>query len=201
MKLINKGIVVLTALTLYLQPAYSKGNIELRADRNSFVSDMKMSDTIGNRVWYFARHLQTTDYDWNTSGFTLIDVNYKISGGLDVVVENQFSEAGVDVKLGVLVGTNLGEINLSCGALFDLDRKKHELNIFANYGKNKFKANSEVYTSLRNDGGIKAVNGRVNLGYRISDNVTSGIFGQGILNLEGENSFDSKAGVFFKIGL
>lgn len=203
MKTINKGAAILTALVLYgISPAYAKGNIEFRIDKSSYVSDMKNSGTISNRIWYFARNIQTTDYKGNTDGFTLVDINYKVHSGLDAVVDNQFSGSGVRVKAGILAASNVGPVNLSCGILADLDgkhSKKHELNIYGDHSLRNFRFNSEIYTGFGNNLRLNSVNARLNLGFRINDSVVFGIFGQGILTREYKGVFQSKAGVFLRI--
>ncbi|MFC1710752.1 hypothetical protein ACFLZJ_01185 [Nanoarchaeota archaeon] len=192
----------LVSLVLLNPPSlYGQANIEGRIDKEGTALDMKIYGPITEKIGYFARHIQNTDYAGNTGEFTLLDLNYRIYNKSNFVVENQFSRAKINTKTGIGSEAKIGRINLSYAALIDLNKnsQKNELNLYPSYYNENLKLNSEIYINFKDNLKLNFLIGRLNLGWDINDNFYMGIFGQGTLNGNDLKNIEFKPGLFLKI--
>ncbi|MBT3814144.1 hypothetical protein HOE37_02110 [Candidatus Woesearchaeota archaeon] len=72
-------------------PATAGGSVELMAGNEAVTLDAKLFGELAPKTNLLARTRLTTDYENNLAPFTLVDLSYHLIGGLDVVVEMQFT--------------------------------------------------------------------------------------------------------------
>lgn len=197
----NKLIAALISLASFNPSiAHSGQDIEGRLDRENIAFDMKAYGSITERIGYFARHIQSIDYEGNTNRFTLIDLSYRVHNKLDLILENQFLDSQFNTKLGIGSKENIGSVNLNYAILADLDRdSKNELNLFQDYVHNNLKLSSEIYINFGDDLKLNSVLGRFNLGRDINNKLSIGVFGQGTLVRKNPSVIEPKVGVFLKL--
>ena len=188
-------------IALSPMPAKADGSVEAMAGHKATTIDLKVSGEVAPRTGLFVREITTTDYEGNVSAFGLIDLSYKVIGGLDVVGEVQAAPGmGVIPRIGAQYFGQFGDLAIyALGTVKAGEHPDGEFVTVIGYAP-KLAEGVNLLTSLENltsvgESGHQFSVQRARVGVTLADKYQIGV-GADLTEVGNEGTLDANVGGF-----